>query len=248
MQNLSQLLLARDLESFEQHRSGAATEMAEVFNANDWELRLEPQPYTEANYGNIWQNEARRRLIRLLEEAGVGPVQYKLWLGEMHYTRAIAAPKRLFTDGYKDNQGWRLLALGLPAVGVIVVGLASHYQNAQNHSHLAATSNVFFEHISSLAEQHGVPMCGRRVGPRDWDGTGLFTAPRMMVGPANVGAANADEPGIWLKDVRTTTVKKVLASFMTLVSLDEEKAINDHLAASLIGMRDVANMLLGSPA
>lgn len=245
MNNVSQLLLARDSELFEAQRAGASAELAGLFPAAEWEVRLDAQLYASSNYDNIWNNEARRGLIHVLEAANIGTMQYREWLGEMHYTRVIAAPRRLFTDGYKDNQGWRVLALGVPAVGVVVVGLASHYQNAQNHGHLASASNVFFEHISTIAVQRDVPMRGRKVNPRDWEGTGLFTVPRLTVAHVDVSAVNPAEPGVWLKDVRTTTLKKVLASFMTLESLDQPAVISDTLEPSLMAMRDLANMLLG---
>src|SRR5262249_15127099 len=121
---------------------------------------------------------------------------------------------------YKDNQGWRVLLLSLPAAKAAGVGLASHYQGGQAHNKLAEGSNVLYDvanaGLAEAGEQTVLP--GRKVRAEDWDRTGLMAG--SILDPCGVDISSVgDGEGLWLKDVRGTTVKKVIASWICVEPL-----------------------------
>lgn len=245
MQQLAELLLAKTPESFDERRVEAVADLQSATPGDGWEIRIEANGYSPSNYDNIWKNEARKSLVAALEAAGRDQSSYVAWLGGIHFTRAVIAPQALFPDGYRDNQGWRISVLGIPAASVAAVGIASHYQNAQNHNHLRSASNTFFDHITSLAAPREISVPGRKVHPDDWDRDGLFAAPHTLVDGVDVAGLDASHPGLWLKDVRTTTLKKVLASYITLVPLDGPAALAAQLSEAVTQTVNVATMLMG---
>lgn len=231
---LRDLLLSRTDTEFDAAKPAALEDVAQYFPQPAWECRADWDPYTEANYNTLWSHEARAGLRRALEEDHKGLDDYQNWLGETHYNRVVAYSTRLFADGYHDNQGWRALALGIPAAGVVALGLASNYQNAQNHTQLGRASNVFYNHINAVCRRQGVEMPGRPVDPHDWDRRGLMVRPVLEVCDVDVSGLDDEEPGLWLKEVRTTTVKKTVASFMTVAPLDAADEQFDNLYASVL--------------
>ena len=241
---LLELLTSRTESDYETARVAGLTEFRSHFSGDSWSCFVERTPYTADNYNNLWNNELRSGVKNRLTASGLGTAEYGAWLGENHFIRAIAYSNLLFGDSYKDNQGWRILALGIPAARVVAVGIASHYQQAQNHNHLGRASNVFFDHIqSTLADDP--PMIGRKVTPEDWDRAGLMNLPVTVLAGVDVSDVSAENPGLWLKDLRTTTLKKILASFILVDSITPGPGFDAAISESLDGLERIGARLLG---
>jgi 5-methylcytosine-specific restriction protein B len=218
MQAVASLIRARSEDEFNAARDAAAEELASIFAPAGWGLKLDLALYTEANLANIWQNELRASVRVLLEDEGKARHDYGEWLGAVHYVRVAAYRKALF-ETYKDNQGWRVLLLSLPAANAAGVGLASHYQGGQAHNKLAEVSNVLYDVANAgLSDGGGTSLPGRKVRADDWDRAGLIPEPILDVCGVDISSVG-DGDGLWLKDVRTTTVKKVIASWISVEPL-----------------------------
>ena len=76
-------------------------------------------------------------------------------------------------------------------------------------------SNLLFDFA---AQRLGADSFGRKVAPTDWDRAGLIAAPITSIAGVQV-QPDQDGNGLFLKDVRTTTLKKILASFISIERL-----------------------------
>lgn len=216
MEALSRALAARSEEEFGVRWKDAAQELASTFSAPTWGINGRAEPYSDANRSSLWRNELSEPVRVALEAGNVGESEYGEWLGEIHYVYVAAYLESLF-DSYKGNQGWRVLAISFPALGTAAIGIASHYQQAQNHNRLGEVSNLLYDHAQSELGKMEVPWPGRKVEPADWDGAGLVPAAKANT---IAGVALPPELAVRLKYVRTTTVKKILASFINIQPID----------------------------
>lgn len=214
-------------------REAAERELAEVFQPATWGLSVDVKTYTGDNYANLWNNEMPKRVRRALDDAGKTLRDYEEWLQEVHYSQVAIYRESLF-DHYQDNIGWRILLLSTPAVDASAMGIASHYQGGMAHNRLAMASNALFDIAAAGLEGQGFesPMPGRKVVSADWDGTGLIMNPVVEVAGVNIaGVTGAD--GLPIKAVRSTTVKKTLASMITVApfapSADEPATLGEML-------------------
>lgn len=209
---ISELLTARTEADANAAWADARPALEAIFAPGDWGTSHSIQTYTGDNINNIWNNELRGSIKTALEAAGVDADSYGQWLREVHFVSVAVYWRGLFGEDYRANAGWRLTLLGIPAAQTVAVGVASHYQNAQNHNQLGRASNLLFD----FAAQHlGVDSFGRKVAPADWDRTGLLAAPITSIAGVQV-QPDQDGNGLFLKDVRTTTLKKILASFISI--------------------------------
>lgn len=233
---------ARSSAEFDAVRAEATNELQDIFGDDAWGVRLSAITYTEENVHNLWRNEIRPAIRRQLEAQGRTEHDYRAWLAEIHYTQAVIYRSSLFgPESYKDNQGWRILLLSVPAVQGVAVGIASHYQGGQAHNKLAAASHCLFDIAEGGLERQGYAMPGRKVAVADWDRTGILSAPTFDVCDVDIRQVS-DGAGLWLKDVRTTTVKKTIASYISLepvVPIDSEDI--EHL---LLAYREAAQILV----
>ena len=213
---ISDLLTARTTAAAEGAREGALAALEEAFAPASWGLAVSVTPYTPENSQNIWANELRGTVRSALEAAGVNAAQYGASLGEIHFVSIAAYWRALFDNDHRSNVGWRVTLLGIPAVQAIAIGIASHYQNAQNHKRLGAASNLLFDFAQQRLE---AAMFGRKIAADDWDKVGLIVAPIANAAGVAIPADHHGH-GLYIKDVRTTTLKKILASFITIQPLN----------------------------
>ncbi len=215
MENLTAVLRARLVPQSDVSEA-AESELAEIFAPAAWGTRIDVETYTGENYGNLWTNEMPRPIRRALEDEGKTAAEYQLWLQEVHYARVVIYRKSLF-EHYQDNIGWRILALAVPAVDATAIGIASHYQGGQAHNKLAIASNALFDIAASglKAQGYDSAMSGRKVVRSDWDGTGLVKTPVIDVAGVDISAVT-NGAGLPIKAVRSTTVKKTIASMITV--------------------------------
>jgi 5-methylcytosine-specific restriction protein B len=211
---LIDLLRSNDKTACDGYRAAALAELAALFPDGEWGFDAEFNYYTDANVSNLWSNELRRGIKNKLEAASLGEVDFKAWLGDVHFLNIGIYRKSLF-DRYRSNAGWRIILMSIPRAGAIVVGLASHYQNAQNHNKLGDVSNLLFDIASDALQSDGqTSMYGRKISSADWDQNGLIPSPIGTVATINIAP-----DVLYLKDIRTTTLKKILASFIAVKTL-----------------------------
>lgn len=213
MQNLLELLGAREVEAARELVDDAREDLSKVFG-DGWGFDFDIVPYQDANVANLWKTEMRRAVVRELEEAGVSREDYAEWLGEVYYVNVAIYLESLFPV-YKKNIGWRVTALGLPPVGAVAFGIASNYQSGQNHGHLARGCNVLYDIAKSGLGAEGITLTGRKVVAADWDKDGLLPATISDVAGVDIGEATSGS-GLWLREVRNTTIKKHIASFVSI--------------------------------
>ncbi|HTE41935.1 MAG TPA: AAA family ATPase [Steroidobacteraceae bacterium] len=234
---LIDLLRANDRATCEREKDSALVELREVFSDDEWGIDVDFNYYTDANISNLWNNELRRAIKNKLGAASIAESGYKQWLGDIHFLNIGIYRKSLF-DKYRSNAGWRLVVMSMPRAGAIVLGIASHYQNAQNHNKLGEVSNLLYDIASSsLAETELGEMYGRKVASTDWDQNGLFPVPVGTVVSVDIAPDT-----LFLKDVRTTTLKKILASFISIKAIPQS-VTNSELQKELIRLATVAKYL-----
>lgn len=208
---LLDLLRSNNKATCESQKAGALAELVGLFPDSEWGLDADVNYYTSANIDNLWTNELRRSVKNKLDAAGVTESQYGSWLGDVHFLNVGIYRKSLF-ERYRSNAGWRIALMSIPRADAILIGFASHYQNAQNHNKLGEVSNLLYDIASDALESEGVgPMYGRKISSVDWDQNGLFPTPLTAVAGVSIAP-----DAVFLKDVRTTTLKKILASFIAV--------------------------------
>ena len=217
-------------------------ELEAVFPEHSWNVEIEVSEYTQENIANLWNNELRKPLKAALEAAGKDRNSFAAWLGDTHFVNIRIAPKRIF-ERSRSNQGWRISVMALPAAGVIGLGIASHYQGGQNHNALGRAS-AFLRDVAANGMPDGSDLPGRVAVAEDWDGTGLFSAPVRHVDGVVI-PAGSDDGMLALKSVRTTTVKKILASFISIEAI-APNVDEVGLIARLEAWRDAASTLATS--
>lgn len=225
--SLQNLLQARtDLEC-RQYRNSSISELEAIFDPNTWEIHINWECYTPSNIGNLWKNELRTPIKNAIENAANGQERYETWLPEIHYIFVAISYKPLFSE-YKANKGWRIAAISVPALRVAALGLASHYQGTQRHAALGHASQLLFDVAADRLSSQGnsLELPGRKVRPSDWDHDGLVQNPITSIADVDLSQVpNVDH--LFLKDVRTTTVKKTLASFINVDPLRPDESPQD---------------------
>lgn len=187
-----------------------------LFPNDKWAVGLSVVEWTGENKKSLWENELQAEQRNWLEEQAGGRTEYALWLGSVHYLSVTVTSRQLFSeDAIRDNAGWRLSYLSLPAPRVFIVGLAHHYQQTPSQKKLADASNFLYDLLSTQLKSEDGPdlsSLGRKVVAADWDGTGLTGS--------NVRIGNGTWPGrLPLKMARNTTTKKILSTFITVSSI-----------------------------
>lgn len=208
------LLRSRTEADFNSNRADAEKELLSIFSENEWELFFDYSEYTDSNKKNLWKNELRKPIKKALEKNAGGFSDYAAWLEEIHFISISAQKKSVFSKAAK-NIGWRVSLFAVPAAGVIALGIASHYQGGQKHNQLGKASNLLYDAAYDGLKTEGASLPGRMVHPADWDKDGIITSPITILGSLDLSTVpNIDS--IILKDVRTTTTKKILASFISI--------------------------------
>jgi 5-methylcytosine-specific restriction enzyme B len=240
--SLLNILNARKIADARSSRSAAQTEMESIFRPSEWGIDIGIEEYNQQNKENLWRNELRRAIRRKMEEMGESIADYAAWLEDIHYVYIGVYRKSVFAS-YRENVGWRVGIISVPAAGAIAMGIASHYQGGQNHNQLGRASNLLYDAardgLAGAAATSVLP--GRKVGPDDWDRDGLILNPATTL----AGVDLTSIPGIGnliLKDVRTTTVKKLIATYISIEALSATVA-NSEIHDKLSELNSVASTL-----
>lgn len=231
--SLLSLLQSKTLADFQARKAAAQKQLEGIFPGSHWGIDLECSEYTAENKSNLWNNELRKPIKHRLEGGGLGRPDYDSWLGDIHFINIAIHRRSVFPAGHKSNIGWRIAILSMPAVGVIATGIASHYQGGQRHAQLGLASNLLFDTARDglAASGAGATLPGRKVNAGDWDRDGLIQQPILKVAGIDVTTVPGVDHVI-LKDVRTTTAKKIIASYITIqphAGNVSEQALLDNL-------------------
>ena len=240
---LHALLTAKTIAVADGSKAAAKAELESIFSPEEWGLEFDVNAYTNENIQNLWNNELRRPVRRLLEANAKTTDDFKQWLGEIQFVNLAIYSRKLF-DRYRNNAGWRVTVFSLPRADAVVVALSSHYQNAQNHNKLGEASNLLYDVIAEAAlDTLESSFVGRKISAADWDHAG-FIDPRITL----VAGVDIAPYELWLKDIRTTTVKKTLASFITLavVPATELSGTASSLVARLQELKSLAEHLIAN--
>jgi 5-methylcytosine-specific restriction protein B len=236
---LGKALSARTEDAFDREWPAAEAELAPVFSEPIWGLSGRAELYTEPNVGNLWKNELSEPVRTALEAAGVDRDGFHAWLGEVHFVYVSAYLESLF-DKYQENRGWRVLAISIPALGVAAVGIASHYQHAQKHNRLGDVSNLLFDHAAAALAKQEIELPGRKVEAADWDGTGLMLSAVDEIAGVELPSGQVAR----LKYARTTTVKKILSSFICIRPLAlSSPDLDRELEETMVALESVGRVL-----
>ncbi|MER8759876.1 AAA family ATPase [Mesorhizobium sp. M0976] len=214
--SLLDLLQSRTLTEFESRKASARKQLESIFPNSLWGVDLECSEYTDDNINNLWNNELRKPIRHRLESSGLSKADYETWLGDIHFINIGIYRKSVF-PAHKSNIGWRIAVLAIPAAHVVATGIASHYQGGQRHAQLGLASNLLFDAAQDglAASGTGTTLPGRKVNADDWDRDGLIEKPILDIAGVDLSTV----PGVdhlILKDVRTTTAKKIIASYITI--------------------------------
>ena len=210
---ISEALLANTQEIADSSRKLLVSKLTSFLPNEQWGVDCNFVSYTEENKKNLWNNEICSTLKNRLIKDRKSESDYAEWLGDIYYSYTSIYIKELF-EKYRGNAGWRIALISIPRANVIAIGISSHYQNAQNHKKLGRASNFFFDFTNEGLLDIGFQLSGRKIISEDWDGGGLLSAPITTV--AGVDIHDILPEGIQLKDIRNTTLKKTLASFISI--------------------------------
>ncbi|NTF83613.1 McrB family protein [Rhizobium rhizogenes] len=233
---LVDLLTNKNIANIDTLKAEARKKLDDVFDPDRWLVEIVAEPYTAENKASLWKNEMRKPLKAALEGAGKAEADFAAWLGDIHYVNLRIAPRRIFEKN-KSNEGWRISVLSLPAGQVTALGIASHYQGTQNQNALGPASGLLHD-MASEGLPPEMPLPGRKAMAADWDGAGLFINKVTQVAGVQI-PPEADGGELALKNIRTTTIKKILSSFIALETVSADEADAEFLAR-LERWRDVA--------
>ncbi|MBB4291440.1 5-methylcytosine-specific restriction protein B [Rhizobium leguminosarum] len=204
------------------YENAVRAELETIFPKEKWELTLVVKPYTDENKANLYKTELRKGIKNALTAAGKSEADFRKWLGDVHYVNVAAVPKAILEKS-KGNEGWRFSMMGIPAANVAAMGIASHYQGGQDHINLGRASALLHELVRDGLADTGRSALGRAVDPADWDKTGLVVRPITQVLGLTI-PSDVDDGKLAIKNVRSTTVKRILASFISVEAIDPKAA------------------------
>ena len=243
--SLINALTAQTKADYLENKPSAENDLRQIFDSDIWNFDFLVNEYTLNNKNNLWNNELRKPIKHAIESVPNGEQNYFNWLKEIHFINVTVYNKNVFSK-YKSNVGWRLSILSLPVARVIAIGVASHYQGGQKHNQLGFASNLLYDAITTGLQDkdfQGV-IFGRKVNADDWDRDGLILNPiKNILGIDLISLPNVEN--IILKDIRTTTVKKVIASFICIEPIDFNLS-NSDFDSKLKHLESVGRFLASS--
>lgn len=212
--SIKSILLSTQSLPIEQSKKKTEEFLTTIFPNTQWGIDTNFVPYTDDNKKSIWTHELRSIVKNSLQSNKKSENDYAEWLGDIYYSYVSVYPKSLFPK-YRSNAGWRIVLLSIPRAEVVAIGIASHYQNAQNHKNLGLVSNFFFEFTQNALKEKGeLSFTPRKITADDWDRDGLFTSKITKI--AGIDIQKNIPQGLLIKDFRNTTLKKILASFIAI--------------------------------
>lgn len=240
--NMHEILLTIDRNIYVNNENTLIDRLKFIFPEDEWGIDCNLNEYSDENKQSIWDHETRAAIKKSIAKNSKNQSDYKEWLGEVYFSFTSIYIKEVF-DAYRKNAGWRIALISIPRANIIAVGIASHYQNAQNHGKLGKVSNFFYDFTNDALANNGMQLPGREITSSDWDRDGLFNSPITNVDGVDISSEVPE--GLYLKDVRNTTLKKILSSFISVKVLPSNIADSD-LKQELQALATIAKTLHSS--
>lgn len=238
--SLRQFLAARTETAAEAAAPSALQELSRVFSPPRWETTTDVKLFTTDNYANLHRNHWSAGMRTAFDQAGKTVEDLAEWLGEVEYVACVAYDSALFSGHYQKNRGWRVTAFGLPGIQCAVIGVAAFYSATQKESDLARATRLLRDHAAGALDN--VP--GRSLTAEDWNGRKLLYRDTSVVAGVDLSLERSGE-GPKFSDLRSTTAKRYLASFITCEPLNTATASDEDITEALVRYRALALELLG---
>lgn len=180
-----------------------------------WSVDFTDNSFSESGHRNLYRSEMRRDFREWLSLKGVTPDRYGEFVGSVQYRSVSITDTELIPAG-RRNKGWRVRLVGFPSIGIVGMGISTHYQGTQNQNLMGEASALIRSVAASVVTDE--PQFVERfpsATAAHWDSTKLFPEPVLEIGDLNVSGFN-NANGIELRSVRNTTVKKELSTFFFL--------------------------------
>lgn len=216
--------------------------LEEVFTPETWGIGHGVNTYGNGAHANLYNVESQRDFRTWLEDQGVSVEDYAEAVGPVQYVGIQVYLQALFPRA-RSNKGWRIRLLGFPALGVVALGLASHYQGTQNQNQMGRASALLHTQASEQLPTGLRPVLERypAATATEWEERGLMPEPVLAIGSLDISAFDGGR-GAKLRMVRNTTVKKEMATFFALKGMSAELFREDGQEA-LEDLRSLAETL-----
>lgn len=217
-----------------------------IFDPDVWVVSRNVNPYGPGAHTNLFNVECGTAFRAWLTSNGVHAVDYADYVGPTQYV-SVQAQLRSLSESLRGNQGWRLRLMGFPAIGVIALGLGTHYQGTQNHAMMGAAAGRLRDRaLEVLGPDMRTAMDTFPSATHEhWDDRGLMIdEPALAIGDLDVSDFDGGD-GVKLRMIRNTTVKKELAAFFGITGMSSARFESDG-EERLIQLHDIA-CALGTP-
>lgn len=209
-------LLARDQGAIESSWTDAEHALRNWYPSPAWMISKSENLYGVGAHRNLFQQEMPRDFRDWLNTQGIDESDYATSVGDVQYVSAQMHLASVMPEN-RSNRGWRVRAIGFPALRLIAVGLASNYQGTQNQNAMGRASARIRDTAMSVLEESAREQL--RALPSatasDWDERGLMGSPVRSIGPIDISGYD-DGAGARLRMIRNTTVKKEIATFFAI--------------------------------
>jgi len=177
--------------------------------------------YGQDSHRNLYEVESRRDFRDWLQNRGISVDEYAKAVGPVQYV-SIQLHLLSLMPRARSNRGWRIRIMGFPALGLIVCGLASHYQGTQNQNQMGHASELIRSRALEILtgeSKHELDKWPAAIA-EDWEGRGLMSSPVLYIGDLDISSFDNGK-GAMLRMVRNTTVKKELSTFFAIKGVSE---------------------------
>ena len=219
--------------------------ISQRFPPDVWVVNQSVNPYGPGAHSNLYLVESRQDFRGWLQAQSVSVDDYAAAVGPIQYVSVQLHLNSLMPRA-RANRGWRIRLMGFPPVGVIALGLASHYQGTQNQNEMGAASALIRSRALEVLTgdaKHELEDWPAATA-EDWERRGLMDSPALSIGDLDISGFDEGR-GAMLRMIRNTTVKKELATFFAIKGLSESEFLQGG-AEYVTSLKKIA-LALGSP-
>lgn len=229
------------------------TTLDRLFPSGQWKTHCDYNVYAdESTYANLYKAESGKQFNEYLTKKGITVERYAETLGSIQFNAIRAQLISIFPDR-NGTKGWKVVMLGFPSLGLVLVGLEHHYGDSRSQAQLGEASR----RLRTIALEHlppDLPLLDEfpAATAADWDERGLMANPVLSIGDLDISDFDAGR-GAKLRFVRNTTAKKEISTLMfrkclqagqarSMRDLDDDVALSEF-DVSLIVCRQIAREL-----
>ena len=210
------LLQSKTLAEFESRKPAAQAQLETIFPAASWGIDFECSEYAADNFNNLWNNELRKPIRHRLKAKGWRRLITQAGSGKSTSSTSVFIAEACFLLIRATSDG-ALRSWQCPQPTSSSRGSRHTTRAGSGTGSWGWRLNLLFDAARDGlgGTGTGVSLPGRKVQADDWDREGLIKTSVQKV----AGVDLATVPGVdhlILKDVRTTTAKKIIASYITI--------------------------------